>query len=149
MTINVDEVLKELHKQTTEGGNKMLLKGYKIVGVKFRGNDTTYYFASYQKSLKVGDIVCVHTRFDFNIATVAAINVDTKEVQCNVTEQVVSKIDTAAYDERIKQAERIQELEAMLDDKLKDAQKLAVYEMLAKSSPEFAKLLDEYKSLTK
>lgn len=127
----------------------MLLKGYKIVGVKFRENNTMYYFASYEKGLKVGDIVCVHTRFGFNIATVAAINVDAKEVKCNVTEQVVSKINIVAYNERIKQAERIQKLEKMLEDKLKDAQKLAVYEMLAKSSPDFAKLLDEYKSLTK
>lgn len=138
-----------LEKQiTTEGGNKMLLKGYKIVGVKFRENDTTYYFASYEKGLKVNDLVCVHTRFGFNVATVAAINVDAKEVQCDVTEQVVSKINTAAYDERVKQAERIQELEEMLDDKLKDAQKLAIFEMFSKNDKEFAKLLDEYKSLT-
>lgn len=133
----------------TKGGNKMLLKGYKIVGVEFKGNGSTYYFASYEKGLKVNDLVCVHTRFGFNIATVKAVNVDAKEVQCSVTEQIVSKISTTAYDERVKQAERIQELEAMLEDKLKDAQKIAVYEMLAKSSPEFAKLLDEYKSLIK
>lgn len=134
--------------ETTEGGNKMLLKGYKIVGVKFRENDTTYYFASYEKGLKVNDLVCVHTRFGFNIATVAAINVDAKEVQCSVTEQVICKINTTAYDERVKQAERIQELEKVLDQKLKDAQKLAIFEMFSKNDEEFSKLLSEYKSLT-
>ena len=142
---------KETNK-TTEGGNKMLLKGYKIVGVKFDGNVKSYYFASYEKGLKKGDLVCVDTTYGFKCATVSELDVGIKEVTGigqNVTKQVVCKINIKAYDERIKQAERVQELEQMLDDKLKDAQKLAVYEILAKSSPEFSKLLDEYKSLTK
>ena len=131
--------------------NKMLLKGYNVVGVKFEGNDMTYYFASYEKGLKNGDLVCVDTRYGFKCAIISNADVDIKEVtgvDQEVTKQVVCKINTKAYENRIKQAERIQELEKMLEDKLKDAQKLAVYEMLAKSSAEFAKLLDEYKSLT-
>lgn len=138
--------------ETTEGGNKMLLKGYKVVGVEFDSlENKTYYFASYEKGLKKGDIVCVHTRYGFRAATISALDVDEREVNNigqKVTEQVVCKINTKAYEDRVRQAERIQELEKVLDQKLKDAQKLAIFEMFSKNDEEFAKLLSEYKSLT-
>lgn len=115
----------------------------RIVGVVFSGNPREYYFKSYV-DLTVGDTVVVDTRNGFAIATVTTDCIDTNY---EVTREVVARVDTSAYNVRRAREARIVELREKMDAKVHKLQEIAVYEMLSKSDPELASMLDEFKGL--
>ena len=63
------------------------------------------------------------------------------------TKWIVDKVDVAAYQERKHREARKAELLTIMKAEAAKASDLLVYETLAKSSPEFKALLDEYKTL--
>ena len=115
----------------------------KVIGVMFPGNSTEYHFISHI-DVRKGDLVVVDTRNGFALAEVTTA---TASEVIKATKEVVNVVDMQAYNERCARKKRISELREKMDAKVHELQEIAVYEMLSKSDPELASMLDELKRL--
>ena len=115
----------------------------KIVGVMFPRNSTEYHFISYV-DVSEGDRVVVDTQNGLAVATVSTANIPGT---MKATKEIVAVVDMSAYEERRARKARADELREKMDAKVRELQELAVYEMLSKSDPELASMLDELKGL--
>ena len=61
--------------------------------------------------------------------------------------EIVCKVDFTAWNERRERAKRMNELQCMMNNRVRDLQETALFEMLASKDPELKAMLDEYKTL--
>ena len=117
------------------------------IKIKFIGDSSPcgYIYASFEPDLKVGDLVVVKpAHHSINLARVDEILEGNNH---ETTREVVCKVDTTAYNERVKIRNQAAELKAKMQERAKQLQDIALYQMLAKDDPEMQVLLNEYRSL--
>lgn len=106
-----------------------------------------YNFVTDIEDLNQGDTVVVDTVNGLGIAQFEKYDElgfgETGKKQ--PTKWIVQKVDLDAHDKRIEAALKLKKLEAMMEKKRKEAEKIQIYSILAKEDPEMAKLLEEYK----
>lgn len=155
ISINMhNEVKKLLNARYGKGAimkNKQLLKGYKKVAVRFR-NETGYkdvWYAMYDDIANLDDsVLCMTGHHGEVIGTIVAIEpFENDDVNVEYGREIICKIDYSAYYDRQKKLERIAKLKTTMAKKKAELDELAVYELLAKQSPEMATLLSELKEL--
>lgn len=122
------------------------LKGYYAVAETKQGS-SHYYYAIYDdgNTYKVGDKVIVSGRCR-DILEITDI-LAPEEVITNICAEVICKVDTTAYDERVKNRKKADKLKKEMDKMIKAMDESKKYEMYAEESPELAEMLNEYKSL--
>jgi len=118
-----------------------------LVNVMFKGNNTKYCFECFDK-VELGQYVVVDTKYGFALGVINDIDVTTT-INASKLKEVVSVVDTKAYEERKSKREQIQKLKKRMDSRVKELQDIAVYTMLAKEDSELEKLLSEYQQLSK
>lgn len=121
-----------------------------VAGIKFQdgtNTDKEYFYALYDESIGVDDLVVVKTgHHGLALAKVSSIGkYEANVVQCG--REIVTKVDMSAYEERVNKRESIKKLKMEMDKKVKELQAVAIYELLAKEDETLATLLKEYKSL--
>lgn len=131
--------------------NKQLLKGYKKAAVRFR-NDTGYkdvWYAMYDDIANLDDsVLCMTGHHGEAIGTIVAIEpFENDAVNVEYGREIICKIDYSAYYDRQKKLKRLAKLKTTMAKKKAELDELAVYELLAKQSPEMANLLSELKEL--
>lgn len=144
---------------------KKLLKGYKIAEVCFAnykeiGQDVInkpkidltkdgYLYALYDNSIGEGDIVlCCTGHHGHVIGQVRyVINAWGEDAKVEYGREIICKIDYTAFEERQAKLKRIDSIKKTMAKKKAELDELAVYELLAKQSPEMANLLSELKEL--
>lgn len=106
-------------------------------------------FGESATKIQPGDnVVLCRDETDFTLAVV--LSVDSFEVPSKVYSEgveVVSVIDTEEFEKRVKDRARAEELKKTLDEEMKKAQEVQMYELMAQTNPAMRSLLDEYKSL--
>lgn len=128
------------------------MKEYMIVNVRFDVSSKTctgklYAFLAYEE-YQPGDVVVVDTQNGFQLATV--VNMVSKipeEIPTGRVKEIVCRVDFTAWSERRERAERMKELQCMMNNRVKALQETALFEMLASKDPELKAMLDEYKGL--
>ena len=125
-------------------------ENFVVAGIKFldgTNTDREYTYALYDERIAVGDIVVVKTgHHGFALAEIASIgNFPYSAVQCG--REVIDKVDFTAYTEREEKAKRVKALKAEMDEKVRQLQQTALYELLAEKDPDLKAMLEEYKSL--
>lgn len=106
-----------------------------------------YVYASFEPELKVGDLVVVKpAHHDITLARVDEILEGT---DYETKREVICKVDTSAYSQRVKLRNQAAELKAKMQERAKQLQDIALYQMLAKDDPAMQALLDEYQALGK
>ena len=120
----------------------------------FANTDKEYLFACYEEDVAAGDIVVVDTRYGFQLVTVTEVLHDTPEYMRGISKdmkknlkEVVCKVYTGAFEARRKKAERLAEVKAEMDKRVKELQKSAIYEMMAEKDDSLKAMLQEYKDL--
>lgn len=123
-----------------------VLKGYYAVAETKQGS-SHYYYAIYNdgKTYKVGDHVIVSGRCG-DVLEITDI-LTPEEVMINICAEVICKVDTSAYDERVKNRKKADKLKKEMDKMIKAMDESKKYEMYAEESPDLAEMLNEYKSL--
>lgn len=102
--------------------------------------------ANFNEELKVGDFcVVMISNKGLHLAKVAEI-IDDANIKTN--NEVVAIVNTDAYDERVEQRAKAEDLKAKMQERAKKLQDIALYQMLAKDDPDMAKLLEEYQAVT-
>ena len=147
---------------SNKGECDMLIGNYKIVKIKFiegANTNTEYHYAFYDPGYDVGincdDYVVVKSaHHGFGLARVTGIIPDEDVTQtmrdyCNEGREIVSKFDMASYEARVEKRKAARQLKADMNKKMKEMQEIAMFEIMAKESPELKEMLDAYKELIK
>lgn len=142
------EIVDEEFDNIMEEKNMHNITNYlNIAKVKFvDGNsDRTYDYANFEALLEAGDLCVVKTaHHGFGLARVVEI-VDRNDVETQ--REVVSIVNTEAYDFRVASRAKAAELKAKMQERAKQLQDIALYQMLAKDDPAMMELLNEYQAL--
>lgn len=138
------------HLEIIETENEIMNENFVVAGIKFLDGtnaDREYAYALYDEAIKVGDIVAVKTgHHGFALAKIASIGTfPHTAVQCG--REVIDRVDFTAYTERKEKAKRVRALKVEMDEKVRQLQQTAIYELLAEKDPTLKAMLEEYKSL--
>lgn len=139
----------------SEDNNMAKLERYKAVAVTKEGcYGKKYSYAIYDdgETYKAGDKIVV-SGANKDILTIEAI-LTPEECNANITAEVICKVDTSAYDKRVKErkekAERKKEadkIKKQMDKMISEMDQTKRYEMYASDNPELAEKLKVYKEL--
>lgn len=123
---------------------------FKVAKVKFlngTNTNTEYEYAMFDE-YEVGDTVVVASaHHGLGIAKISAIITKEQAVTKAFEREIVSRVDMEAYETRKKNRTRLHELKKQMDERVRDLNQLALFEMLAAKDDELCKMLGEYKLL--
>lgn len=131
-----------------EQEENIMLKGYRVAIVEFPGSPRIAY-ALYDSDVSVGDTVVVSTgHHGLSIATIQEILPEgaNQKVECN--RQIVDRVDLSAWEERKQKAKELAKLKTEMDQRVKDLQEIALYEMAAERDPALKEMLEQFKKLS-
>lgn len=144
----LDSQLEKITDENMEENNMSNITNYlNIAKVKFidNPNSCTYEYANFDPELKVGDLCVVKpAHHDMTLAKIVEI-VDCNDIK--VQREIIAKVDTSAYDNRVKVRKQAAELKNKMQERAKQLQDIALYQMLAKDDPAMMELLNEYQTL--
>ena len=119
-----------------------------VAVVQFLHNDkafATYEYANYETGLSAGDLVVVMSaHHGMGLAEVVEIKDHTDN---ELYREIVSRVDTFDFDNRVAQRKMAAELKAKMQERAKQLQDIVLYQTLAKEDPEMAKMLQDYMAL--
>lgn len=137
--LNKEREEKEMNKLT----------GYnKVAVIEISGKE--YFHALYDEDINVGDQVLVSGSMDkkfFEVKEIILSGELKERYSKDITSEVISKVDTSAYDKRVKNRIKAAELRKEMDKKIAEMDELNKYTMYAERNPELAKMLAEYNTL--
>ena len=123
---------------------------FKVAKVKFLNGtniNTEYEYAMFD-DYEVGDTVVVASaHHGLGIAKISAIITKEQAITKAFEREIVSRVNMEAYETRKKNRNRLHELKKQMDDRVRDLNQLALFEMLAAKDDELSKMLGEYKLL--
>ena len=137
-----------------EGGSIMATKltGYKQVAAIKQGYGT-YYYAIFDDGRKYypGDKVIVSGAACGQLQKIEEI-IDPEEAakrmgNKNITAEIVSYVDTSAYEERVEKRKAAEKLKKCMDKVIKEMEENNKYEVYAERNPELKEMLETYKKL--
>lgn len=109
--------------------------------------DCKYVYANFDAEIKVGDLVVVKpAHHEMALARVVEV-IDKNDFE--TTREVVARVDTYMYDDRVANRAKAAELKAKMQERAKQLQDIALYQMLAKDDPAMMELLNEYQAVPK
>lgn len=144
-------VIKEIYLERYEDNMAAVKGNYKVAMVKFlEGVNTTkdYAFALFDDTIKKDDCVLVDTTRGFSVGKVSEVKSQVDYDGVTVTKEVVCKVDFADFEKRKENRKKKDALKKRMDSMIKDNQEVVLYEMLAKTNPDMAEMLKEYKELS-
>lgn len=126
------------------------LEGFEKV-VQTKIGTCTYHFALYEDGTeyKEGDKILVSGQYK----GVTVIEKILSKEECeaifakNIISEVICKVNTSAYDERVRVREEKEKLKKEMDKLVKALEEDRKYEIFADKSPELAAMLERYKEL--
>lgn len=125
------------------------LEGYSQVAVIKRGC-CSYHFAIYDdgNDYQVGDMVVFSGESTpAKINEILTLEEAAERCKKNITAEVIGKVDISAYEERVEQRKKKEQLKKKLDKRKKEIQKKLDDEYYASKDLAYAELLDRYNKL--
>ena len=126
------------------------LTGYIAVAV-VEQSCMDYYFAIYDDGTIYNSGDRIYVSNDDRIKIVKDV-ITPEEVKNrysgNITAEVICRLNTNAYDERVKKRKESEKVKQEMDRLIKEMDEVNKYEMYAKQNPELQELLQKFKELT-
>lgn len=124
------------------------LEGFeRVVVVKYDCSSCKYHFALYDDGVdyNVGDMVVLSNgSTPAKIAEIISAEEAKERYKSNITAEVIGKVDTSAYDERIAKRKEKERLKKELDKRKKEIQKRLDDEYYASKDETYAEMLKQY-----
>ena len=142
-------------KEEEENENMAALTGYKAVAVIEQGSGCCkrdYHFAIYEDGTdyKPGDMVKVSNGNGFDVIKEIITPEEAHErFKKNITAEVICKVDTTAYDERVRKRKEAADIKKEMDKVIKQMDEKMKYEIYAEENPDLKDMLKKYMELTK
>lgn len=134
-----------------ENENMAALTGYKAVAVIKQGcYNKDYHFAIYEDGTdyQPGDMVKVSGGNGFDVIKEIITPEEAHErFKKNITAEVICKVDTTAYDERVRKRKEAADIKKEMDKVIKQMDERMKYEIYAEENPELKKMLEKYREL--
>lgn len=106
---------------------------------------SNYIYANYDPDVKVGDLCVIKSsHHGLGLARITEI-IDRNDFE--TCREVVAKVNTECYDERVACRAKAAELKAKMQDRAKKLQDIALYQMLAEKDSAMMELLTEYQAV--
>lgn len=132
-------------EETTMAINNNSITNYLNTAKVVKSDGRVYNYANYIPDLKEGDrCVVVSDNRDMSVAEVVEIIFENSEP---MSREVVCKIDTWAYDDRVETRKKAAELKQKMQERAKKLQDIVLYQTLAKEDAEMAQLLADFTNL--
>lgn len=143
------EIVDECINNVEENTNMPNITNY-LNAVKIQYIDNVapsgYIYANFEPDVKVGDLCVIKSaHHGLGLARVTEV-IDRNDFEVS-TREVVAKVDTRDYDERVANRARAAEIMDKMKERAKKLQDIALYQMLAKDDPEMMALLESYQAL--
>lgn len=125
------------------------LTGFEKVAVIKQGYGV-YHFAIYNDGFdyQPGDTVIVSGNNQIQkIYEIITPEESIQRFDKNITAEVICKVDTSSYDNRVEDRKRAVDVKKKMDTMIKKMDETMKYEMYAERNPEFKELLEAYKEL--
>ena len=104
-----------------------------------------YHYANYDPDVKVGDLCVVKSEHHgLGLARIVEV-IDQNDFK--TCREIVARVNTECYDERVKNRTKAAELKAKMNERAKQLQDIALYQMLAEKDSAMMDLLTEYNGL--
>jgi hypothetical protein len=134
---------------------EIIMEDFKVVKISFcEGSNTSsvYPYALIDDmELTVGDLVVVKpAHHPITLARVVGFENEPSANDVHFASQgreIINKVDTSAYEQRIKNRKRKAELKREMDKLVSENKELVLYAAVAENNPKMAELLNEYKNL--
>ncbi len=138
-----------------ENENMAALTGYKAVAVIVQGSGCCkrdYHFAIYEDGTdyKPGDMVKVSNGNGFDVIKEIITPEEAHErFKKNITAEIICKVDTTAYDERVRKRKEAADIKKEMDKVIKQMDEKMKYEIYAEENPDLKDMLKKYMELTR
>ena len=122
----------------------------KVAVIKFGGYNTLYYFAIYDdgNDYEIDDTVALSNGSpNAKISEIISAEEASTRYKNNITAEVIGRIDTSAYEKRVKHRKEKEELKKELDKRKKVIQKKLDDEYYASKDEAYAEMLRKYESM--
>jgi hypothetical protein len=149
----------------------------KYLGMNYEGDYTTVgkdygYFIETKKQIKVGDFICIGyvtkndtpntVNEDYNVISVVRVMRIQDDYDHNIEKgneliaslskapiykELIGKADLGGYFAEADKKRKREEITKKLEERFKEAEKMALYQKLAETDPEMKGLLDELEAL--
>lgn len=142
-------------KEKEESKNMAALTGYKAVAVIEQGTGCykkDYHFAIYEDGTdyKPEDMVKVSGGNGFDVIKEVITPEEAHErFKKNITAEVICKVDTTAYDERVRKRKEAADIKKEMDKVIKQMDEKMKYEIYAEENPDLKDMLRRYMELTR
>lgn len=124
------------------------LTGYRrVAGVKM--GVMTYYFALYDEDINVGDTVLVSGACKEAVVVSEILTAEEAKEKTTktITAEVKCKVDLSAYEARVQNRIKAEELKKKMDQKIAEMDEMNKYVVYAERNQELADMLAEYREL--
>lgn len=140
-----DKNMEEKNMRTVAAiTNYLNVAQIKYVNAPVKG---VFQYANFEPGLKAGDLCVVKS--EDNCILVAKVDEILEPVEHELYREVIAKVYTDDYDNRVNMRNKAAELKAKMEARAKQLQDIALYKMLAENDPDMAELLDEYQAIPK
>lgn len=126
------------------------LEGFSKVAVVKWGYRMQYHFAIYDdgNDYKIGDMVALSDNNpNAKINEIISVEEARERYKKDITAEVIGKVDVSAYEKRVAQRKKKEELKKELDKRKKEIQKKLDDEYYASKDNLYAEMLKRYESL--
>ena len=122
---------------------------FNAVKIKFVGDSSpcNLVYANFEPDLKVDDL-CVVKPAHHGLA-LARVTEILEGTSYETSREIVAKVFTEEYDARVANRAKVAEIKAKMQERAKQLQDIALYQMLAEKDPEMMDLLVKYNGLPK
>ena len=131
-----------------EENNMEVITNYlNVVKVQYMSDrkPSDYKYVNFDPELKVGD-VCI-TKYSGDCYGVAKVVEILDDTDAKTDREIVSKVDMSAYNKRVTNRAKAAELKAKMEERAKQLQDIALYQLLAKDDSAMMELLKEYQAI--
>lgn len=138
--LNENDILEENTMQN-------VVNYFNIVKIKYLDSayPTKHDYANFDIFLKVGDLCVVKSlNHGLGLARVTEV-IDRNDIK--TPREIVAKVDTEHYDSRVESRKQAAELKALMEERARQLQDIALYQMLAEKDPNMQDLLNRFNSL--
>lgn len=143
------EIIDEFDNNMEENTNMPNITNYlNAVKIQYIDNiaPSGYIYANFEPDVKVGDLCVIKSgHHGLGLAKVVEV-IDRNDFEVS-TREVVAKVDTSFYDDRVVNRAKAAEIMDKMKERAKKLQDIALYQMLAKDDPEMMALLESYQAL--
>lgn len=144
----VEVEANEHNNKNMEENNMEIITNYiNVVKVQYMSDrkPSDYKYVNFDPELKVGD-VCI-TKYSGDCYGVAKVVEILDDTDVKTDREIVAKVDMSAYNQRVANRTKSAELKAKMEERAKQLQDIALYQLLAKDDSAMMELLKEYQAI--